>query len=85
VIKLRRDSLFWREMEGEIVALDATGSEYFSANATGASLWKRLEQGATQEELVEELCRRYRVEREEAEADVHAFLEQLSAEGLLER
>ena len=84
VIRLRSDSLFWRESGGEIVALDAAASRYFAANPTAAALWKRLGEGATEADLADALCERYGVSREVAEADVAAFVEQLSARGLLE-
>ena len=85
MIRLRADSLFWRESEGEIVALDAAVSQYFSANPSAATLWKRLVGGATEPDLADALCERYKVSRETAEADVTAFLEELSSRGLLER
>ena len=84
VIRLRADNLFWRESGGEIVALDAAVSRYFSANPTAAALWERLGEGATEADLVDTLCERYEVSRDVAEADVTAFLEQLSSRGLLE-
>jgi PqqD family protein of HPr-rel-A system len=85
VIRLRPDSIFWRESDGEVVALDAATSRYFAANPTAALLWKRLGNGgATEADLVDALCERYEVSRDVAEADVTAFLEQLSSRGLLE-
>ena len=84
VIRLRSDDLFWRELPGEIVALDAAQSRYLSANASAATLWNRLVEGATEADLVDSLCERFRVSRDVAEADVTAFLEQLSSRGLLE-
>ena len=84
VIRLRADSLFWRESGGEVVALDAVGSRYFAANPTAAALWKRLGEGATEADLVDSLRERYDVSRETAEADVAAFVEELSSRGLLE-
>ncbi|HEX8065851.1 MAG TPA: PqqD family protein [Thermoleophilaceae bacterium] len=84
VIRLRADSLFWRESGSEIVALDADASRYLAANPSAATLWKRLGEGATEADLVDTLCERYEVSRDTAEADVSAFLEQLSARGLLE-
>jgi len=85
MIKLRSESLFWRESEAEIIALDATASRYFSANASGATLWRQLEAGATEPALVETLCQRYEVARDVAEDAVAAFLAQLDERGLLER
>ncbi|MEA2431183.1 MAG: hypothetical protein QOF65_403 [Thermoleophilaceae bacterium] len=84
IIRLRAESLFWRESEGEIVALDADASRYFAANPSAAALWKRLSEGATEANLVDALCERYEVSREIAEADVSAFVRQLSERGLLE-
>ena len=84
-LRLRADSLFWREVDGEVVALDAVASRYFAANPSAAALWKRLEGGATEEELVDSLCERFSISRDVAAADVAAFVEQLSARGLLER
>jgi hypothetical protein len=84
VLRLRADDVFWREFEGEVVALDAVASRYFAANPSAAALWERLSEGATEADLVDTLCRRYKVSRDVAEADVTAFLEQLSSRGLLE-
>jgi hypothetical protein len=83
-IRLRAEDCFWREFQGEIVALDAVESRYLSANPSAAVLWKRLSGGATEAELVSALCERYKVSREAAEADVAAFLEELGSRGLLE-
>ena len=83
-IRLRADSLFWRQVGGEVVALDATASRYFAANPTAAALWQRLADGATETELVDALCERYRVSRETATADVAAFVGELAERGTLE-
>lgn len=84
VLRLRSEDLFWRESGGEIVALDASASRYFAANPSAAALWERLQGGATEDELADALCERYGVSREVATADVRAFVEQLSARGLLD-
>ena len=85
MIRLRPDGVFWREVDGEVVALDADASRYFAANPSAAALWKRLSDGATEADLADALCERFKVSRDVAEADVSAFLEQLSSRGLLER
>jgi hypothetical protein len=85
LIRLRADNLFWRESNGEVVALDAAVSRYLAANSAATVLWKRLGEGATEADLVDALCARYEVSREVAEADVAGFLEELSSRGLLDR
>lgn len=51
---------------------------------TGAVLWKLLEQGATEVELVSVLLDEYEVSADQAAADVHSFIEKAGAQGLLE-
>ena len=46
-------------------------------DASGVVLWKQLEQGAQQSELVDALLEKYDITREQAEADVDAFLKPL--------
>jgi hypothetical protein len=82
VIRLRAESLFWRESGGEIVALDAATSRYFAANPSAAELWRRIRDGATEADLADALRERYGISR--AKADVTAFVEELSSRGLLE-
>jgi hypothetical protein len=85
ILRLKADGVFWRESSGEIVALDASTSRYLSANPSAALLWRRLVDGATEEELTDALCERYGIAREPAARDVAAFVEQLSTRGLLQR
>lgn len=46
-------------------------------NATGGYLWELLEQPQTQESLTDALLERYEVTREQAAADVAAFISRL--------
>jgi hypothetical protein len=82
-LRLRDDELNWRELDGEIVALDGAGSTYVATNKTGATLWRLLAEGTTRDRLVEQLVDSFGVARERAEADVDAFVAELQAKGLL--
>ena len=83
-LRLRQNILDWREIDGEIVALDARSSSYVAANATGALLWRALAGGTTRQELAALLVREFGIDNERAEADVERFLAQLGDAGLLE-
>lgn len=52
-------------------------------NETGVVLWKTLEKGATEEELVNALLSEYDVSKEVAEADVKTFISKLQEAKLL--
>ena len=82
-LRVRADALEWREVEGEIVALDLRRSQYLAINPSGAALWPALLEGASREELVERLCAEAGIDREAAGPDVDAFLAQLADHDLL--
>lgn len=83
-VRLRRGVVEWREIDGEIVALEVESSTYIAANRTGGIIWQRLTEGTTPAELVDELTTRYEVEPAQARTDVVGFLAALTARGLLE-
>jgi hypothetical protein len=83
-LRLRGEGVAWREIDGEIVALDAPTSTYLAANRTGALLWQALAKGATDEDLVSRLVETFGIDAETARADVERFLGELAARGLLE-
>jgi hypothetical protein len=80
---LRTDDLQWREIDGEIVALEARGSTYLAANGSGGVLWRMLARGATRDELAAALVEVYGIDPEGAAADADRFVEQVRAAGLL--
>jgi hypothetical protein len=75
--------LAWREIDGEIVAVDTRTSTYLSTNSSATALWRALSEGTTRKALVDELVSRFDVERATAETDVDAFLADLGRQGLL--
>jgi hypothetical protein len=83
VLRLRDTDLHWREIDGEVIALEARGSTYLAANGAGTLLWRALAAGATPAALADELVRAYGIDRERAVADADAFVDRLSAQGLL--
>jgi hypothetical protein len=82
-LNLRDTDLHWREIDGEIIALEARGSTYVAANGAGTLLWRSLAAGTTPERLADELVRAYGIDPVRAAADADAFVTQLRAQGLL--
>ena len=82
-LRLRDTDLHWREIDGEVIALEAGGSTYVAANGSGTLLWRALAAGTTRDALVDELARTYGLDRVQAEADTDRFLAQLRDQGLL--
>ena len=77
-----------REVSGNyIVVAVGEGTKTFNGmiqlNDTGAFLWKLLEKGATQEQMIEQMASEYAVEKQVAEQDVKEFIESLKEANLL--
>jgi hypothetical protein len=75
-IRLKDRALEWREIDGELVALEADSSVYLAANPAATLLWRRLAEGATRVELCEALVSEYAIDPGLAERDVDSFLAQ---------
>jgi hypothetical protein len=84
-LRLRDADLHWREIDGEIVALEARSSTYVAANGAGTVLWRALAEGTTRDRLADELVRAFGIARDRAVADADRFVEELAAQGLLTR
>ena len=84
-MQLRDTDLEWREVEGELVALDLRESRYLAVNRTGQALWAALADGATRDELIEGLVEAFGIDRARAAADVDAFTAELESRDLLVR
>jgi Coenzyme PQQ synthesis protein D (PqqD) len=83
-LKLRSKAVEWREVEGEVMALDVGAAEYLSLNPTGARLWKALAAGSDRDGLVTTLVDAFRVDEREAADHVDQFVSVLRERDLLE-
>lgn len=83
VVRLR-PGVDWRDVQGDVVALDVRRSVYLSTNVAGAVLWSRLATGATRQELAAALVDEFDVDHETAAADVESFLRRLHELDLVE-
>jgi Coenzyme PQQ synthesis protein D (PqqD) len=83
-MRIRADILEWREVEGEVVALDLRNNTYLAVNSTGAAIWPTLVSGADRQELVRRLTQTFDVSEERAAVDLDAFLAELAEQDLLD-
>lgn len=83
VLTLEPDAVSWREVEGEVVALDLRAGDYLAINGSGALLWRALVDGASPGDLTQLLMDRFDVVHERAAADVTTFTDALDVRGLL--
>ena len=85
VVRLKPGAVEWREVDGELIALDTQSSTYFAVNRTGASIWPALVEGAARADLIGALTERFGIDHDTAARDLDAFLGQVAERGLLEQ
>ncbi len=84
-----KDGFILRDVLGNSVVV-ATGKRtkefngMINLNSSSTFLWRILEKGATEEELVEKLLDEYDVEEEKARKDIKGFIEKLREAKLIE-
>ena len=84
VFRLRSQALDWVSMDEEIVVLDQQQDLYLSTNQSGAQLWRMLADGATKDQLADQLVETHGISKGRAERDVDTFLDDLISHGLVE-
>lgn len=70
-----------------VVPLGARVVEFngiMTLSESGALLWQKLQDGATEDELVQEILSNYNIDENTARTDVKAFIESMSARNILE-
>jgi hypothetical protein len=82
-LRLRPEALDWVDVEQEVVVLDSDRSVYLATNSSGAILWRKLIEGATREELADELVKTFNISDELANQDVDSYVNRLLELGLL--
>ena len=84
LVRLRSDAVEWREVDGEIVALDLRDSTYLAINRSGTVVWPGLLAGATREDLSARLTEAFGIDEQTAARDLDDFLRALEERDLLD-
>jgi Coenzyme PQQ synthesis protein D (PqqD) len=85
----KRGEIVSREIAGETILVPIKGKladmqQIFSLNSVAAYVWDHLDGQKDSEKLLAELMDHFDVGREEAERDIHEFVEELLKAGLIE-
>lgn len=63
-----------------LLDMEQSGVEYkrpVPMNECGAYIWKQLQEKRTRKEILEKICKRYEIDRQQADEDIGTFMEQL--------
>ena len=79
------DEVTWRDVNGELVVLKLTSGEYYTFNTIGRLTWMSLSEGKSVAETIDAIASEYEVSPEQAESDVHSFVDGLLTNDLLHK
>ena len=68
----------------ELVALDASAGNCFGFNQVATSVWRRLAEPKTFDQLRDDLLNEYEVSREQCSNELRDLLDDMTAKGLVE-
>jgi hypothetical protein len=72
-----------RILAGEAIVLTPMNSKIYNLNETGSRIWAWLDDSPTVGELAARIQSEFKVDKEQAQADIIAFLEELVARGMV--
>lgn len=81
----REDAVAAQPVPDDLLVLDLHSGRYYGVGPVGAVVWELLDGRRTLAEVAAEVCRRFEVDREQAESDLVAFLDSLEGRGLVRR
>lgn len=82
-----RDGYLLKEVAGNHVVVPVGNVSFngmLSLNETGVLIWKKLQDGCTEEDLVAAFLEEYDVSEERAKNDVSVFVEKLKNAGVID-
>lgn len=83
-MKIARDDIIWRVVDGETLLLDGQTGYYFSLDEKGSELWTLLNELETIDAIVAELARTRSVDSNAARQLVDDLLVTLNAEKIID-
>src|SRR5581483_7189478 len=82
--RIKTQEVAWREIGDEMVVLHLGTATYLSINGSGRTLWNRMADGASRQELIDALIATYEIDGDRAARDVDTFITSLAENGLLQ-
>jgi len=81
--RINSAEVIWNEVDGDIVALAFSTGSYFVFNNVGSHVWKMLDQGKSNAEIVSELRKLYDIPVETLESDVNEFIDAAASKNFI--
>ncbi len=81
----RKQDLIAADMDGETVMMDIMTGKYYNLGRTGGAIWNLIAEPKTLSEIVDELTKKFDVERSVCEKQTKAFLLSCAERGIIDK
>jgi hypothetical protein len=81
--QINRPQIVSETIDGEVVIVNLDKGHYYSLVKTGSDVWERIEQGHSQERILEAMLDKYTGNSEEIQEAVNNFIHQLQEAGII--
>lgn len=82
---LRNESVVWRKLDGKAVIIGADAQSVYTLNKTATRIWELCDGNKTIDEIAADICEKFDVTSEEAQADVRDTIMKFEKMKLIER
>ena len=82
--RIKKPDVIFEEFDDEIVLINLENGNYYSIQGTAAEIWSLVEAGFHQSGILQEILHRYRGDPQDVGRTVDGFLDELSADRLIE-
>lgn len=77
------DNIMYRELDDEIIFLDASAGQYFSLDGVGSHFWRLFQDGLDVTQCIEALLKEYEVDQAVLQNDIISLTDKLKSHGIL--
>lgn len=81
--KINSEDITYRIIDNEAVILNLKTGDYYSLNATGAFIWKLLENKMTTNTLTDKVVEEFGIDKKDAIRDIKLLLKDLISEKMI--
>jgi hypothetical protein len=76
-------SVFWNDVDGELVLFHSDDGSYHALNGVGSAIWRAIANGRELNHIILDLCSTYNQDETVIEAEVQGFIQRVHEKGLL--
>lgn len=70
------EEYLWKEVKDRVVVLHFDSGKYYSLNNTGSMIWKGVMDNLSRDEIVDQVCLAFDIDRSTAENDIEEMINQ---------